>query len=127
MATGQWKDGRVATVRGIRAGPSDYGCLAFTELNGDNNQVIVGRPDINLSVDAWPSVRELLAVDRETFYGDDAERYYAAAWGLVHELYARHPGELMRYLGALRAGSTPQSAWRTVFGSSSKGARAAAR
>jgi hypothetical protein len=32
VATGQWKDGRVATVRGIRAGKSDnYGCLAFTE------------------------------------------------------------------------------------------------
>jgi hypothetical protein len=31
MATGRWKDGRVATVRGIRAGKSDYGCLAFTE------------------------------------------------------------------------------------------------
>jgi len=31
VATGQWKDGRVATIRGIRAGQSDYGCLAFTE------------------------------------------------------------------------------------------------
>jgi predicted dehydrogenase len=31
VVTGQWKDGRVATVRGIRAGRSDYGCLAFTE------------------------------------------------------------------------------------------------
>jgi hypothetical protein len=31
VATGQWKDGRVATVRGIRRGQSDYGALAFTE------------------------------------------------------------------------------------------------
>ncbi len=31
VVTGQWRDGRVATVRGIRAGKSDYGCLAFTE------------------------------------------------------------------------------------------------
>jgi len=31
VATGQWKDGRVATVRGIRQGRSDYGALAFTE------------------------------------------------------------------------------------------------
>jgi hypothetical protein len=31
VVTGQWKDGRVAGVRGIRAGKSDYGCLAFTE------------------------------------------------------------------------------------------------
>jgi virulence factor len=31
VATGQWKDGRVATARGIRAGKSDYGCLVFTE------------------------------------------------------------------------------------------------
>src|SRR5207253_8211305 len=31
VATGQWQDGRVATVRGIRSGRSDYGCLAFTE------------------------------------------------------------------------------------------------
>jgi virulence factor len=31
VVTGQWKDGRVATVRGIRAGKSEYGALAFTE------------------------------------------------------------------------------------------------
>jgi predicted dehydrogenase len=31
MVTGQWKDGRLAGVRGIRSGKSDYGCLAFTE------------------------------------------------------------------------------------------------
>jgi len=31
VVTGQWKDGRVATVRGIRSGRADYGCLAFTE------------------------------------------------------------------------------------------------
>jgi hypothetical protein len=31
VVTGQWKDGRLATVRGIRKGKGDYGCLAFTE------------------------------------------------------------------------------------------------
>src|SRR5262249_16517465 len=31
VVTGQWKDGRAATVRGIRRGQSDYGALAFTE------------------------------------------------------------------------------------------------
>jgi hypothetical protein len=31
VVTGQWRDGRLATVRGIRAGKSDYGCLAFTQ------------------------------------------------------------------------------------------------
>ena len=31
VATGQWADGRVATVRGIRSGKADYGCVAFTE------------------------------------------------------------------------------------------------
>jgi virulence factor len=31
VATGQWQDGRVATVRGIRSGRSDYGCLVFAE------------------------------------------------------------------------------------------------
>src|SRR5690242_18927226 len=31
VATGQWADGRVATVRGIRAGKADYGCLVFGE------------------------------------------------------------------------------------------------
>ena len=31
VAVGQWADGRVATVRGIRAGKADYGCVAFTE------------------------------------------------------------------------------------------------
>ena len=31
VVTGQWNDGRLATVRGIRSGKSPYGCLAFTE------------------------------------------------------------------------------------------------
>jgi predicted dehydrogenase len=31
IATGQWKDGRLATVRGNRKGPYEYGALAFTE------------------------------------------------------------------------------------------------
>ncbi len=31
VATGQWADGRVATVRGIRSGKADYGCVVFTE------------------------------------------------------------------------------------------------
>ena len=31
VVTGQWSDGRVATVRGIRAGKADYGAVAFTE------------------------------------------------------------------------------------------------
>ncbi len=31
VVTGQWQDGRVATVRGIRAGKQDYGCLVFAE------------------------------------------------------------------------------------------------
>jgi hypothetical protein len=31
VATGHWADGRVATVRGIRAGKSDYGFVGFSE------------------------------------------------------------------------------------------------
>jgi hypothetical protein len=31
VVTGQWQDGRLAGVRGIRAGKSDYGFLAFTK------------------------------------------------------------------------------------------------
>ncbi|HEV3145027.1 MAG TPA: Gfo/Idh/MocA family oxidoreductase [Gemmataceae bacterium] len=31
VVTGHWKDGRVASVRGIRAGQSAYGAMAFTE------------------------------------------------------------------------------------------------
>ncbi len=31
VATGQWDDGRVGTVRGIRSGKADYGCLVFAE------------------------------------------------------------------------------------------------
>jgi hypothetical protein len=31
LVTGHWKDGRVASVRGIRKGKADYGCLVFTE------------------------------------------------------------------------------------------------
>jgi virulence factor len=31
VATGQWADGRVATLRGIRAGQSDYGFVGFSE------------------------------------------------------------------------------------------------
>jgi hypothetical protein len=36
VVTGQWKDGRLATVRGIRKGKSAYGCLAFTEAGVQN-------------------------------------------------------------------------------------------
>jgi hypothetical protein len=31
VVTGQWGDGRVATVRGIRKGKADYGCVVFTD------------------------------------------------------------------------------------------------
>jgi virulence factor len=31
VATGHWKDGRVATVRGTRTGPGAYGAVAFAE------------------------------------------------------------------------------------------------
>jgi hypothetical protein len=31
VVTGQWADGRVATLRGIRAGASDYGFVGFSE------------------------------------------------------------------------------------------------
>jgi predicted dehydrogenase len=31
VVVGQWDDGRVGMVRGIRDGKQDYGCLAFTE------------------------------------------------------------------------------------------------
>ena len=31
VVTGQWKDGRLATVRGLRSGKGAYGFLAFTE------------------------------------------------------------------------------------------------
>jgi hypothetical protein len=39
VVTGHWKDGRVAGVRGIRAGKSDYGFLAFTD-QGVKQQVV---------------------------------------------------------------------------------------
>jgi hypothetical protein len=31
VVTGQWKDGRLATVRGLRSGMEDYGCVAFCD------------------------------------------------------------------------------------------------
>jgi virulence factor len=31
VVTGQWKDGRLGTVRGVRSGKSGYGCLVFAE------------------------------------------------------------------------------------------------
>lgn len=31
VVVGQWKDGRLGTVRGIRAGKSEYGTLVFAE------------------------------------------------------------------------------------------------
>ncbi len=31
VVTGHWSDGRVATVRGIRKGKADYGCVVFTK------------------------------------------------------------------------------------------------
>jgi hypothetical protein len=36
VVTGQWQDGRLAGVRGIRAGRADYGFLAFTEKGVQN-------------------------------------------------------------------------------------------
>jgi predicted dehydrogenase len=31
VVTGQWDDGRVGTVRGVRSGKADYGCVVFCE------------------------------------------------------------------------------------------------
>lgn len=31
VTTGHWRDGRIASVRGVRAGAADYGAIAFTE------------------------------------------------------------------------------------------------
>lgn len=31
VATGHWKDGRIASIRGVRAGSADYGAVAFAE------------------------------------------------------------------------------------------------
>lgn len=31
VVTGHWRDGRLASVRGIRSGKSDYGCVVFAE------------------------------------------------------------------------------------------------
>ncbi|WP_020471268.1 Gfo/Idh/MocA family protein [Zavarzinella formosa] len=36
LATGHWKDGRIASVRGIRTGAAGYGALAFTEKSVSN-------------------------------------------------------------------------------------------
>jgi len=40
MVTGQWSDGRVASVRGTRSGGSSYGFIAFTDKGSP--QVTVG-------------------------------------------------------------------------------------
>src|SRR6266849_5850585 len=44
VVTGQWKDGRLATVRGVRSGKADYGCLVFTEQRVQ--AVAIGTADI---------------------------------------------------------------------------------
>jgi predicted dehydrogenase len=31
LVTGRWKDGRIASVRGIRSGKADYGCVIFAD------------------------------------------------------------------------------------------------
>jgi predicted dehydrogenase len=42
VATGQWNDGRLATVRGIRSGHSDYGCVVFSEKGVQNLPLSTG-------------------------------------------------------------------------------------
>jgi predicted dehydrogenase len=49
MTTGHWRDGRLASVRGIRAGKGDYGATVFTE-----------KGVINLTVGTAVIYRELL-------------------------------------------------------------------
>ena len=56
VVTGHWKDGRVATVRGTRSGPSSYGATVFAEK-------AIG----NLSLSAKYIYRELLKKVVETY------------------------------------------------------------
>ena len=36
VVTGQWRDGRIGCVRGLRAGKADYGCVVFAEKSISN-------------------------------------------------------------------------------------------
>jgi virulence factor len=56
VATGLWKDGRVATVRGTRSGPGVYGAVAFAE-----------KGVTPLAIDAKYIYRELLKKIVETY------------------------------------------------------------
>jgi virulence factor len=56
VVTGHWKDGRVATVRGTRSGPSSYGATVFAEKG-------IG----NVSINATYIYRELLKKIVETY------------------------------------------------------------
>ncbi|HJZ92163.1 MAG TPA: Gfo/Idh/MocA family oxidoreductase [Gemmataceae bacterium] len=56
VATGHWKDGRVATVRGTRTGPGVYGAVAFAE-----------KATQTLSIGTKYIYRELLKKVVETF------------------------------------------------------------
>jgi predicted dehydrogenase len=56
VVTGQWKDGRVATMRGIRRGKSDYGALVFGEKGVQP-----------LPIDTGPIYRELVKKIVELF------------------------------------------------------------
>lgn len=56
VATGHWKDGRVATVRGIRAGSAPYGAVVFAE-----------KSTTNLSIGTKYIYRDLLTKVVETY------------------------------------------------------------
>jgi virulence factor len=63
VITGQWKDGRLATVRGIRAGKHDYGCMVFSDDKKDDKKSGI----IKLDLPATFIYRELLKKIVEMF------------------------------------------------------------
>jgi tetratricopeptide (TPR) repeat protein len=86
-------------------------------LRLEDGQAIVGSlPPLLLLAD-WLPAADVLAADRDSFYGPKHARYYSTAWGIVYLLRTKHADAFAHYLTALAAGTRGEAAWRGAFGS----------
>jgi hypothetical protein len=89
------------------------------EYDADAARVTVGRPVVDLL--RWAqrigptTIERMFTADK--IDGDDAPRFYAAAWITVHYLMNHRAVALAGYEKALRTGATPEAAWTAAFGS----------
>ena len=82
----------------------------------DGQAIVVSLPPLLLLAD-WLPAADVLAADRDTFYGPKTDAYYSTAWGIVYLLRTKHADAFAHYLAALAAGARGEAAWRGAFGS----------